>query len=99
MAVKILGLVSGCTQCPHRQYYSGGVYECAKVQQKLVASETMPVWCPLPDHPAVHIAPAQRAVEDVRQILAGLQKEVADGASERRIREIVEIAIRQLPPQ
>jgi hypothetical protein len=97
MPVKILGLVRSCMECPHRQYYSGGVYECAKLQQPLIAGEAMPVWCPLPDHPAEHIAPAQRAVADTREFLLGMQKEIADGASEARIRELLNLSIQRLP--
>jgi hypothetical protein len=97
MPVKILGLVRSCTECPHRQYYSGGVYECAKLQQPLTPGEAMPMWCPLSDHPAVHIAPAQRAVADTREMLLGLQKEIADGVSAARIRELVDLSIQRLP--
>lgn len=97
MPVRILALVQGCTDCPHRQYYSGGVHECAKLQQPLVAGETMPVWCPLPEHPAVHIAPAQRAVATARDVLMALKKEIDEGASEARIREMVDFSLKRLP--
>jgi hypothetical protein len=97
MPVKILALVHSCIECPHRQYYSGGVYECAKLQQPLIAGETMPVWCPLSDHPAAHIAPAQRAVADNPENLMGIQKEIAAGASDARIRELVDLSIQRLP--
>ena len=97
MSVKILALVKSCAECPHKQYYSGSVYECSMVQQKLVADVAMPFWCPLPDHPAVHIAPAQRAVSTTRDILTQLKKEIAEGASEARIREIVDFSLERLP--
>jgi hypothetical protein len=44
-----------------------------------------------------HIAPAQRAVADTRELLSGLQKEIADGASGARIRELVNLTIQRLP--
>lgn len=97
MTVKILGLVHNCNECAHRHYYSGGAYECAMVQQKLPQSGGIPVWCPLPDHPAEHIAPAQRAVEMARQVLQVLQKEIESGVSEARMRDLVDISLRQLP--
>jgi hypothetical protein len=97
MTVKILGLVRACTECMHRQYYSGSAHECTKVQQILPQGGGIPVWCPLPDHPAAHIAPAQRSVEMVRQVLEGLKKEVESGISEKRLRELVDISLRQLP--
>ncbi|MGY3581387.1 hypothetical protein ACVIGB_000544 [Bradyrhizobium sp. USDA 4341] len=52
--VKITGTTSSCGECPHREYYSAGVYECTKTGANLPhgQSHAIPDWCPLPDHPA-----------------------------------------------
>ena len=52
---KILDIIQSCKDCPHRHYYSGGVYECSKVGEQLVPGVLIPRWCPLPEHPAHHI--------------------------------------------
>jgi hypothetical protein len=49
---KIVALVNRCKECPNRQYYSGGVYECIKVWRKLKEGEAIPRWCPLPEYPS-----------------------------------------------
>lgn len=64
---KMTGLANSCKECPHRHYYSGGVYECAIVQNsKLNADNTIPGWCPLPDYPATPVADSAMAKDAER---------------------------------
>lgn len=65
---KILGIVQACKECPHRHYYSGGVYECTKVGQNLPRDVEIPEWCPLPNHPAHEM---ERMREIIKEFRAG----------------------------
>lgn len=52
---KIVQLVNSCKDCPNRHYYSGGTYECMKVQpSRLNDDMSIPAWCPLADYKAEH---------------------------------------------
>lgn len=51
MAARILAIINRCKECPHRQYFSGGIYQCVKVRADLDDRESMPAWCPLPVYP------------------------------------------------
>jgi hypothetical protein len=54
---KIIGTANSCKECPNRHYFSGGTYECMKVQgSRLNADSSIPAWCPLADHPAATIS-------------------------------------------
>jgi hypothetical protein len=65
---KILGIVQCCKECPHRRYYSAGIYECSKVNEALPKDADIPAWCPLPDHPAHRLAAAERAMDDLQRL-------------------------------
>ncbi|NHK29148.1 hypothetical protein FF098_014605 [Parvularcula flava] len=48
---RITGTTNGCRSCPHRDYYSGGVYECTKTGERLEynhADNYFGGLCPLP---------------------------------------------------
>jgi hypothetical protein len=48
---KIVQIVNSFRECPNRHYYSGGAYECMKVQpSRLNADMSIPGWCPLTDY-------------------------------------------------
>ena len=51
--------IEGCKKCPHRHYYSVGLYECLKYGTVLPASHILdiPEWCPLPKLPTPASAP------------------------------------------
>lgn len=96
MAAKILKIVKECADCPNKSYSSGGRYECAAVEQPLVQGHSIPAWCPLPDHPAAIVAPAQARLADARAIVRALDQEVRDGADQTRIAELTRMAVDRL---
>lgn len=50
---KVVQLVSTCSECPNRHYYSGSTYWCMKAQpSRLNEDMSIPVWCPLADYPS-----------------------------------------------
>lgn len=64
---RLLGRVSNCRECPHRDYYSAGRYECGKtfdgvdpysskaLPEGHTALAPIPDWCPLErDLPRAH---------------------------------------------
>ncbi len=52
MAVKVIQkFVRSCSECPHFQYYSGGMYECDLTDERMKkdeAEERIADKCPLP---------------------------------------------------
>lgn len=63
MAAKIHLLVNSCRECPEAQYESGGRYACRKAHVMFEGEglpTTLPVWCPLPDHPGASIQALER---------------------------------------
>ena len=57
---RILAIINRCKECPHRQYFSGGTYQCAKVSAYLDDREAMPEWCPLPHYPTAQPTTKER---------------------------------------
>lgn len=53
MALKVIGTTKSCRGCPFRQYYSAGVYECGKTEERLPynhGDDFIASNCPLPDY-------------------------------------------------
>ena len=94
---KIVGVVTSCKVCPNRSYYSGGRYECSKVNQVLAPEIALPSWCPLAEHPSVEIGRAQVAIAEGRAVLDVLKSELASCGASDRVMELVSIALKQFP--
>jgi len=95
--MRIAVAVHCCRECPHRQYDSGGRYECTKVRAPLVDSSNVPQWCPLPHDDRLMVARAERMLHDAKQALASATQEAADtSTSPIRLRELLAIAANQL---
>lgn len=65
---KILAIIKTCKECPNRHYYSGGAYECELVHVMIPSDTYMPSWCPLPNHPAAHIADLEQQLAAKAQV-------------------------------
>ena len=80
--------IEGCKTCPHRHYYSVGLYECLKYGTVLPASHILdiPEWCPLPKLPTPASAPETPAEDDGarRERLGLCLAEIADGRDMKR---------------
>lgn len=64
--------IEGCKKCPHRHYYSVGLYECLKYGTVLPASHILdiPEWCPLPKLPTPASAPETVAAPEASIVKA-----------------------------
>lgn len=94
--MKIVKSVSGCAECPHRQYLSGGAYGCFKVGcAPLLKDERLPDWCPLPNDAAPVAARARFALAQAKDVL-GAAKAEAETASIERLRFLLANACDQL---
>lgn len=95
--MRITSTVSRCRECPHRQYDSGGRYDCSKAQAPLVGIDSIPEWCPLPRDNAQLAARAERMLHDAKQVLNKATQEAADtSTSPERLRDLLRIAADQL---
>ncbi len=96
--MKILAIVSSCTECTNRQYYSGGSYTCSKVDAPLPKTNQIPDWCPLPEDPARLAAIANKKLSDAKTVLKHIIQAVGseNGLSQDRLLELLQMAVRQL---
>lgn len=95
--MRIVATVKCCRECPHRQYDSGGRYDCAKAGAPLVDSSNIPQWCPLPHDNVLMVARAERMLHDAKQVLSQATQEAADtSTSPERLRDLLRIAADQL---
>lgn len=96
--MKIVQSVSTCKDCPHRHYYSGGVYECGKVGAAPLPNDCgIPDWCPLPNDAAQIAAQARHALANAKAVLSIATQEAANiETTPSRLRELLVIAADQL---
>lgn len=79
---KIVQTVNTCRECPNKHYYSGGAYECLKVQpSRLNADMSIPSWCPLADYSAAGVPEVDGADEPSAAVAIGTAAfdRIADG--------------------
>jgi len=63
--MKIVDTTNSCRTCSHKMYFSGGQYECTKLNKIINDISTIPNWCPLPEYPA-------QVIQDVENQKAAL---------------------------
>lgn len=93
---KIVQLVNSCRECPNRHYFSGGTYECMKVQpSRLNADMSIPDWCPLAEYKTAAQPPGADFMAWLAELVAvvgpALYPAPVDGGPGLRIRATEEL--------
>ncbi len=84
--MKIVDITNSCRTCSHKMYFTGGQYECAKLNKIINDISIIPNWCPLPEYPS-------QVIQDLEMQVSTLTSQCVDAKCISHLRRVETAAI------